>query len=55
MNRLSKGFGKFLGHGSMMDKYSMETCSLFTHMPGVPHCSSMVFTEFQGGWKRTLS
>ena len=55
MNRLLKGYGKFMGNGSMMDKYRMEMCSSFTHMLEVLHCSSMVFTESQGGWKRTLS
>ena len=55
MNRLMKGFGNFMVSGSMMDKYRVEVCSLFTWMLGEPQRATTVLTVNQAGQKMTLA
>lgn len=55
MNSLAKGFGKFMGHGSIRCRYKMEMYGLFTQMLGGAYRSSKLFTVSHGGWKRSLS
>ena len=54
-NRLMKGFGNFMVSGSMMDKYRVEVCSLFTWMLGEPQHATTVLTVNQAGQKMTLA
>ena len=48
-NRLMKGFGNLMVSGSVMDKYRVEVCSLFTWVLGEPQRASSVLTVNQAG------